>query len=149
MSAPFSRTFAASARLTSGLTVLMSMWNLPGEIPASNPSGPSVTAESAAALVTIVKVTSDACCHRLGRFGKLHAVVDQPLRFGARPVVAGDGVALFEQAGYHVAAHHTETDESKLRHQSLRSDFRSPLGPRGKSLPRKTNPRGPARDEPA
>src|SRR5208282_4674008 len=60
MSAPFSRTFAASARLTSGLTVLMSMWNLPAEIPASNPCGPSVTAASAAALVTMVKVTSDA-----------------------------------------------------------------------------------------
>ncbi len=60
MSAPFSRTFAASARLTSGLTVLISMWNFPDEIPASNPSAPSVTAASAAAFVTIVKVMSEA-----------------------------------------------------------------------------------------
>ena len=66
MSAPFSRTFAASARLTSGLTVLMSMWNLPAPMPSSNPSGPSVTAASAAAFVTMVNVTSDAAATALG-----------------------------------------------------------------------------------
>src|SRR5271167_4932209 len=70
MSAPFSRTFAASARLTSGLTVLMSMWNLPAPIPASDPSGPSVTAASAAAFVTIVNVTSDAAAAPLGESAK-------------------------------------------------------------------------------
>ncbi len=59
MSAPFSRTFAASARLTSGLTVLMSTKILPAPRPARIPSGPSVMASSAAALVTIAKVTSE------------------------------------------------------------------------------------------
>ena len=60
MSAPFSRTFAASALLTAGLTVLMSMTTLPGASPASRPSGPFATASSAAELVTITKMTSAA-----------------------------------------------------------------------------------------
>src|SRR5260370_39769264 len=60
MSAPFSRTLLARARLTSGLTVLMSTKTLSGPSPASNPSGPSATAARAAELVTIANVTSDA-----------------------------------------------------------------------------------------
>src|ERR1700730_4695913 len=60
MSAPRSRTFAARARLTLGLTVLMSRKILPGPRPASIPSEPSAIAEMAAALVTMAKVKSDA-----------------------------------------------------------------------------------------
>src|SRR6266446_1144106 len=60
MSAPFSRTLLARARLIAGLTVLMSTKILPGPSPASNPSGPSATAASAAELVTIASVMSDA-----------------------------------------------------------------------------------------
>ncbi len=66
MSAPFSRTFAANARLTSGLTVLMSMWNLPAPIPARMPSGPSVTAVKAIAFVTMLNVMSDAAATAFG-----------------------------------------------------------------------------------
>ena len=66
MSEPFSRTFTARARLTSGLTVLISTRNLPGPIPARSPSTPSVTATSAAALVTMVKVTSDSAATLAG-----------------------------------------------------------------------------------
>jgi hypothetical protein len=60
ISAPFSLTFAATARLTSGLTVLMSMTTLPAESPASRPSGPLVTASSEAEFVTITKMKSAA-----------------------------------------------------------------------------------------
>ena len=60
MSAPFSRTCAASARLTAGLTVLMSTKTLPALNPASIPSGPSNTCSSAAEFVTMEKVTSAA-----------------------------------------------------------------------------------------
>ena len=60
MSAPFSRTFAASARLTVGLTVLMSMKILPALKPASIPSGPSVIAVMAAELVTMANMKSEA-----------------------------------------------------------------------------------------
>ena len=60
MSAPFSRTRAARARLTAGLTVLMSTRTLPALNPASMPSGPSNTCSSAAELVTIDSVTSAA-----------------------------------------------------------------------------------------
>ena len=56
MSAPRARTFAASARLTVGLTVLMSMKVLPALKPASSPSGPSVMDWIAAALVTIARM---------------------------------------------------------------------------------------------
>ena len=60
MSAPFSRTFAARALLTAGLTVLMSMITLPGARPASRPSGPLATASSDAELVTITNTKSAA-----------------------------------------------------------------------------------------
>jgi hypothetical protein len=83
-------------------------------MPASNPSGPSVTAARAAAFVTMVNVTSEAAATAFGRLGELHPFVDQPLRFGARPVVAGHGVTFFEQARHHVAAHHTEADETRV-----------------------------------
>src|SRR5271165_566594 len=56
MSAPTARTFAASARLTAGLTVLMSINVLPALNPASNPSGPSLIEAIAAALVTMAKI---------------------------------------------------------------------------------------------
>ncbi len=56
MSAPIPRTFAANARLTAGLTVLMSMKSLPVVKPASSPAGPSVIAWIAAALVTMANV---------------------------------------------------------------------------------------------
>ncbi len=60
MSAPFSRAFAASARLAAGPTVLMSMSSLPAPRPASSPSGPSDAPSSAAVLVTMTKVVSAA-----------------------------------------------------------------------------------------
>ena len=116
MSAPFSRTLAASARLTAGLTVLMSMWNFPVEKPASNPSGPSVIAVRAVAFVTIVKVTSAFWATARGEVCPLHASIDQPLRFGTRSVVPGNRVAFFKQASHHVPAHHPEADESEIRH---------------------------------
>ena len=58
MSAPFSRTFAAMARLVAGLTVLMSTNTLPALRPAIIPSGPSAMARSASELVTMAMVTS-------------------------------------------------------------------------------------------
>src|SRR3989442_9252956 len=60
MSAPFSRTWAATARLTAGLTVLMSTTTFPGLSPASNPSRPSATASSDLESVTMMKITSAA-----------------------------------------------------------------------------------------
>jgi len=51
---------AASARLAAGLVVLMSIRSLPGPRPARIPSGPSAMACSAAALVTMEKITSEA-----------------------------------------------------------------------------------------
>src|SRR5712671_2594812 len=60
MSAPFSRTLEASARLAEGLTVLMSISNLPALSPARNPSFPSATDLRASVFVTIEKVTSAA-----------------------------------------------------------------------------------------
>src|ERR1700730_9300853 len=66
MSAPLPRTLAASARLTAGLTVLMSAKILPCPSPASSPSGPSVMADKATALVTMAKVTSPAADTALG-----------------------------------------------------------------------------------
>src|SRR6266436_7716780 len=65
--------------------------------------------------------------HGFRRLGKLHALVDQPLRLRARPDVAGHGVSLFEQTSYHVAAHHTETDESKFRHTAIPFPYESAL----------------------
>src|SRR5579862_1683205 len=59
MSAPRARTFSASARLTAGLTVLMSMNVFPVVNPARSPSGPSVTAWIAWEFVTMAKVKSD------------------------------------------------------------------------------------------
>ncbi len=44
ISAPRARTLAASARLTAGLTVLMSMKIFPELNPANRPAGPSVIA---------------------------------------------------------------------------------------------------------
>ena len=65
MSAPFARTFSASALLVAGLTVLISIrtllaWFGAAPIPASIPFGPSAQSSSAAALVTIDIVTSAA-----------------------------------------------------------------------------------------
>src|SRR5215831_1033353 len=60
MSAPLARTLAASARLTAGLTVLISTNVLPGPRAETSPSGPSATASRAAALVTMAKTTSAA-----------------------------------------------------------------------------------------
>jgi hypothetical protein len=66
MSARFSRTRSARARLTAGLTVLMSTKTLPALRPASKPSGPSATAWSAAELVTMAKTTSAAAATARG-----------------------------------------------------------------------------------
>ena len=66
MSAPFSRTFAARERLTSGLTVLMSTKILPLFSPARIPSGPSAIVPRAAELVTMAKVTSAAAATERG-----------------------------------------------------------------------------------
>src|SRR5882672_2614694 len=60
MSPPFSRTLAATSRLYAGLTVLISTKILPGVTPASIPSGPFITAPSAAEFVTMENVTSAA-----------------------------------------------------------------------------------------
>ncbi len=60
MSPPFSRTLAATSRLYAGLTVLISTKILPGVTPASIPSGPCITAPSAAEFVTIENAKSDA-----------------------------------------------------------------------------------------
>src|SRR5882762_11224612 len=65
--------------------------------------------------------------HGLRRLGKLHALVDQPLGLGARPVVAGHAVPFFEQTSDHVAAHHTETDESKFGHTAIPFPYESAL----------------------
>src|ERR1700740_3783861 len=60
MSAPFSRTLEASARLAAGLTVLMSIRTLLALNPARNPSGPSATVFSASVFVTMHNVISAA-----------------------------------------------------------------------------------------
>src|ERR1700687_2394544 len=60
MSPPFSRTLAAISRLYAGLTVLISTKILPGFTAASIPSGPFITAPSAAEFVTMENVTSAA-----------------------------------------------------------------------------------------
>ncbi|MNC88294.1 hypothetical protein D3C83_40950 [compost metagenome] len=66
MAAPRARTCAETARLASGLTVLMSTTTLPGPSPASRPSGPSTTALSAFVSVTMTKVTSAAAATARG-----------------------------------------------------------------------------------
>src|SRR5579872_5831903 len=60
MSAPFSLTLEASARLADGLTVLISIRILSALNPARNPSGPSATVFKASVFVTMDKVTSAA-----------------------------------------------------------------------------------------
>src|SRR3984893_7204012 len=60
MSPPFSRIFPAISRLNAGLTVLISTNNFPGVVAAIIPSGPFITAPSAAEFVTIEKTTSDS-----------------------------------------------------------------------------------------
>src|ERR1700675_3970389 len=60
MSPPFSRIFPAISRLNAGLTVLISTNNFPGVAAAIIPSGPFITAPSAAEFVTIEKITSDS-----------------------------------------------------------------------------------------
>src|SRR5713226_1629879 len=60
MSPPFSLTLPATSRLYAGLTVLMSAKILPGAAPASIPSGPFITAPSAAEFVTIENAKSEA-----------------------------------------------------------------------------------------
>ena len=114
MSAPFSRTLAASARLTVGLTVLMSMKILPALNPASIPSGPSVIAAMAAAVGHHGENEVGSAGHRSRRVSPLHSFFDQPLRFGAGAVVTGHGVTFAEQPVHHLAAHHSETDESQV-----------------------------------
>src|SRR5437899_1885449 len=59
MSAPFSRTLAATSLLYAGLTVLISTPIFPGVTAASIPSGPFITAPSAAEFVTIENTKSD------------------------------------------------------------------------------------------
>ncbi len=59
-SAPAPRASSASARLAAGDPVVMSTQTLPGRRPARIPSGPSATASSARAFVTMVKTTSAA-----------------------------------------------------------------------------------------
>jgi hypothetical protein len=60
ISPPFSRIFAAISRLKAGLTVLISTNNFPGVTAAIIPSGPFITAPSAAEFVTIERITSDS-----------------------------------------------------------------------------------------
>ena len=66
MSAPFARTFSATARLTAGLTVLMSTTTLPWPKTGQEPVGPSDTASSAFESVTMTKITSAASATALG-----------------------------------------------------------------------------------
>ena len=66
MSPPRSRHLAAMARLSSGLTVLMSTSTLPALMPARMPSGPSVMAASAFESLTEVNKTSDAAATARG-----------------------------------------------------------------------------------
>src|SRR5579864_4312763 len=68
MSAPFSRSVAATVRLNSGLTVLISTNNFPRLRAANIPSGPFTIASSAAELVTIANVTSAAAATSRGEF---------------------------------------------------------------------------------
>ena len=119
MSAPFSRTLAARARLTSGLTVLMSMWNLPGRKAREQSIGALGDGGERSSIRDHRKGDIRGQSHGFRRIGKLHAPIDQPLRLRACPVVAGNGVPFFEQASNHVAAHHTETDKSKFRHSVI------------------------------
>ena len=58
MCAPRPDTRPASSRVSSGLAVDMSMYTFRGARPARIPSGPSVTALTAAVFVTIVKTIS-------------------------------------------------------------------------------------------
>src|SRR4029077_1193706 len=52
-----------------------------------------------------------------------HSTVDQPLGFSARAVVPGHRVTLVEQPVHHLAAHHAESDESKIRHLHQPPDY--------------------------
>src|ERR1700722_329041 len=58
----------------------------------------------------------------------LHTAVEQPLGLRARAVVSCDGVPLIEQPRDHVAAHHSESHKTKIRHSLKSPDSSSPLG---------------------
>ena len=79
MSAPFSRTLAASARLTVGLTVLMSMKILPALMPASMPSWPFGDSRCSGGVGHHGKDEVGRAGDGARRVGPLHALFDQPL----------------------------------------------------------------------
>src|ERR1700722_1489067 len=58
----------------------------------------------------------------------LHTAVEQPLGLRARAVVSCDGVPLIEQPRDHVAAHHSESHKTKIRHSLESPNSNSPLG---------------------
>ena len=58
------------------------------------------------------------------RLSELHAFVDQRLSFGARAVITGEGVPLFEQPLGHQAAHDPQPYESKIGHRTKSSSLR-------------------------
>src|SRR6266436_8034260 len=62
--------------------------------------------------------------HGARRVGPLHPLLDQPLRFRTRTVVARSGVALPEQPVHHFAAHHAKNDKSKIRHEPFLSSLK-------------------------
>jgi hypothetical protein len=72
-----------------------------------HPVGPSVIAANAAALVTMAKVIGSGG-YGARRVRPLHSFLNQPLRFGARAVVTGYGMAFIEQPVHHLAAHHSQ-----------------------------------------
>ena len=71
----------------------------------------------------MAKVKSAAAATARGESAHFIPLFDQPLRFRARAVVAGDGMALAEQRAHHLAAHHAQADKSKIRHPLVTSEL--------------------------
>ena len=107
MSAPFSRTLAASARLTAGLTVLISTQTLPGPSPSNRPFGPSATCVNGLRIHEHRERDIRRGGYGAGRILPFHAFIDQPLRFRARAVVSDNRVAFLQKAVRHLTAHHS------------------------------------------
>ena len=82
------------------------------------PSGPSVTACTAAVFVTIVKTTSLCSATSRGVSRPARAGFEQRLRLLRRPVPDRDRVAGVEQAARDRAAHHAEADVAELSHRA-------------------------------
>ena len=120
--------------------VLMSMKMPPLRKPDTMPSGPSATACTAAASVTMVNTISDSSATARGVSAQRMPAAIRSVGLVARPVPAGDGVPGIHQAGHDQLSHRAEPDESDVHASPRVYRGRNLAGPR--LQPRATAMRG-------